>query len=58
MNQPRYQVIDGPMAPHTESEILKREKAELKQELSELRQIMLRQVDHFSLSLHKLALNG
>ena len=36
-------MIDGPLAPQTETEILKRENVELKGELGELRKIMLRQ---------------
>ena len=42
------QVIDGPLAPQAEGEIVKRENNELKQELGDLRKIMLRQEQNFN----------
>ena len=41
-------MIDGPLVPQTEAEIVKRENNELKQELSELRKTMLRQEQSFN----------
>ena len=41
-------MIDGPLGPQTEAEIIKRENNELKQELSELRKTMLRQEQSYN----------